>query len=48
MRTTTFKRGSYEIDVAWDIANAGDKPLLKGQRSLVDRVDGITLWIKPE
>ena len=32
----------------WHAHNAGDKPLLKGQRSLVDRVDGITLWIKPE
>ena len=32
----------------WNAHNAGDKPLLKGQRSLVDRVDGITLWIKPE
>jgi len=32
----------------WNAHNAGDKPLLKGQRSRVDRVDGITLWIKPE
>ena len=32
----------------WNAHNAGDKPLLKGQRSLVDHVDGITLWIKPE
>ena len=32
----------------WNAHNAGHKPLLKGQRSLVDRVDGITLWIKPE
>ncbi|MFZ1817638.1 MAG: NfeD family protein, partial [Nitrospira sp.] len=24
----------------WNAHNAGDKPLLKGQRSLVDRVDG--------
>ena len=32
----------------WNAHNAGDKPLLKGQRSLVDRVDGITVWIKPE
>ena len=32
----------------WNAHSAGDKPLLKGQRSLVDRVDGITLWIKPE
>ena len=39
----TGKAGS-----TWNAHNAGDKPLLKGQRSLVDRVDGITLWIKPE
>lgn len=32
----------------WNARNTGDKPLLKGQRGLVDRVDGITLWIKPE
>ena len=32
----------------WNAHNAGDKPLLKGQRSRVERVDGITLWIKPE
>lgn len=32
----------------WNVHNAGDRPLTKGQRSLVDRVDGITLWIKPE
>lgn len=27
-KTLTFKRGSYLIDVAWEITNAGDKPLL--------------------
>ena len=32
----------------WNAHNAGDKPLLKGQRSRVERVDDITLWIKPE
>ena len=32
----------------WNAHNLGDKPLTKGQRSLVDHVDGITLWIKPE
>ena len=32
----------------WNAHNLGDKPLIKGQRSLVDHVDGITLWIKPE
>lgn len=32
----------------WNAHNLGTKPLTKGQRSLVDHVDGITLWIKPE
>ena len=32
----------------WNAHNAGDKPLLKGQRSRVKRVDGITLWIISE
>ena len=32
----------------WNAHNAGDKPLLTGQRSRVVRVEGITLWIKPE
>lgn len=32
----------------WNAHNLGSRPLIKGQRSLVDHVDGITLWIKPE
>ena len=32
----------------WNAHNLGSRPLTKGQRSLVDHVDGITLWIKPE
>ncbi|MBX3121828.1 MAG: NfeD family protein [Nitrospira sp.] len=32
----------------WNAHNLGNKPLTKGQRSLVHHVDGITLWIKPE
>ena len=32
----------------WNAHNLGDRPLIKGQRSLIDHVDGITLWIKPE
>ncbi|ULA69186.1 MAG: Putative activity regulator of membrane protease YbbK [Nitrospira sp.] len=32
----------------WNAHNLGTRPLTKGQRSLVDHVDGITLWIKPE
>lgn len=32
----------------WNAHNLGSRPLTQGQRSLVDHVDGITLWIKPE
>ena len=32
----------------WNARNGGDGPLRNGQRVRVDRVDGITLWIKPE
>ncbi len=32
----------------WNARNGSDRSLSKGQRSRVDRVDGITLWIKPE
>ena len=39
---TAFDSAGKKID------SAGDKPLLKGQRSRVERVYGITLWIKPE
>lgn len=42
-------RGKVECrGSTWNAHNAGDMPLLKGQRSRVERVDGITLWIKPE
>ena len=32
----------------WTVGNAGDTPLVKGQRSQVIRVDGLTLWIQAE
>lgn len=32
----------------WNVRNAGPLGLSKGQRSRVERVDGLTLWIKAE
>jgi len=32
----------------WNARNGSDGPLPKGRRGRVDRVDGITLWLKPE
>ncbi len=32
----------------WNARNAGTAVLSKGQRSRVDKVDGLTLWITPE
>ncbi len=32
----------------WTVRNAGERPLVKGQRSQVIRVDGLTLWIQAE
>ncbi len=32
----------------WNAHNAGSRPLTKGQRTRVERVEGITLWITPE
>jgi membrane protein implicated in regulation of membrane protease activity len=33
---------------AWTAHNAGSVGLAKGQRSRVERVEGLTLWLKPE
>ena len=33
---------------AWTAHNAGPVGLAKGQRSLVERVDGLAIWLKPE
>jgi len=32
----------------WNARNAGATVLSKGQRSRVDKVDGLTLWVTPE
>ena len=32
----------------WSVRNSGTSILQKGQRGLVERVEGLTLWIKPE
>jgi len=32
----------------WSARNAGEAPLHKGQRATVAKVDGLTLWLKPE
>ncbi|MGH7259416.1 MAG: NfeD family protein [Nitrospiraceae bacterium] len=32
----------------WNARNAGAAHLAKGQSAKVDRVDGLTLWLKPE
>ncbi len=32
----------------WGVRNAGAAPLHKGQRATVMKVDGLTLWLKPE
>ena len=33
---------------AWTVRNGGEQPLIKGQRSRVVRIDGLTLWITAE
>ena len=33
---------------AWTVRNAGHAGITKGQRSRVERVDGLTLWIRAE
>lgn len=32
----------------WSARNGGASPLSKGQRAAVTKVDGLTLWLKPE
>ncbi len=32
----------------WTGKNAGDVPIAKGQRCQVDRLQGLTLWVRPE
>ena len=33
---------------AWTAHNAGSVGLAKGQRAVVERVEGLSLWLKPE
>jgi len=33
---------------AWSARSVGGEPLAKGQRCLVKRIDGLTLWLKAE
>jgi membrane protein implicated in regulation of membrane protease activity len=33
---------------AWTARNGGERPLRKGERGRVVRVDGLTLWLQPE
>ncbi|MDC8448376.1 MAG: NfeD family protein [Nitrospira sp.] len=32
----------------WTTRNEGDSPLTKGQRAIVTKVDGLTLWVRSE
>jgi inner membrane protein len=41
--------GKVELrGTTWNARNAGQTVLTKGHRARVERVDGLTLWIKPE
>jgi inner membrane protein len=41
--------GKVELrGTTWSARNAGETLLAKGHRARVERVDGLTLWIKPE
>lgn len=45
----TGGRGKGELrGSTWNVRSAIPTDLVKGQRAVVDRVDGLTLWIKPE
>ena len=33
---------------SWSGRNAGQAPLAKGQRCRVERIEGLTVWVKPE
>jgi inner membrane protein len=41
--------GKVELrGTTWSARNTGQTVLMKGHRARVERVDGLTLWIKPE
>ena len=33
---------------AWSARNSGDRPLTRGERCTVEKVDGLTLWVRAE
>jgi membrane protein implicated in regulation of membrane protease activity len=33
---------------AWNARSAAVSPIVKGQRCVVEKVDGLTLWVRPE
>ena len=33
---------------SWNTRNVGDKPLARGQRCRVERVEGLTIFVRPE
>ena len=33
---------------SWNARNIGDKPLARGERCRVDRVDGLTIFVRAE
>jgi len=42
-------RGKVELrGASWNALNAGSVALVKGQRCVVEKVDGLTLWVRSE
>ena len=33
---------------SWNARNVGDKPLARGERAKVERIDGLTIFVRPE
>jgi hypothetical protein len=33
---------------SWNARNVGDKPLVRGQRCVVERVEGLTIFVRAE
>jgi inner membrane protein len=41
--------GKVELrGTSWNARNAGDAPLVTGHRCVVEKVDGLTFWVRPE
>jgi membrane protein implicated in regulation of membrane protease activity len=41
--------GKVELrGTAWNARNGGDRPLVRGQRCTVERVDGLSLWVRAQ